>query len=258
VVKLGRRPADPVSFERYLRQLRSYLRGEEVTRSNETRARIEWLAPSECAPVPIEIVPSGPVMLAVAGRQADRIAVAVGAAPEVVRDFIQRARSAVEVAGRDTATVDFGAYVPVVVHEDRVVARREVRRIASAFANFLHLDIPLRPESEAVALLRENVARVRRTYCHDGDPYRGSPLLGAAGAMSDEFVDWFTAAGAPESVATRLLDLHEAGAQYVHLLSGHHALPQDIRENNLTLLATEVLPALRASAPVKDNEKHLD
>jgi 5,10-methylenetetrahydromethanopterin reductase len=197
--------------------------------------------------VPIEMVPSGPAMLALAGRHADRIAIAVGAAPEVVGDYLRRARAAVEVAGRSAGSIEFGAYVPIVVNDDPAVARREVRRIASAFANFAAMRGQARAGSDerVPEPLRSGSTSVGALYDHTGDPYRGDVGTGALGAMSDDFITWFTAAGRPEDAIDRLRHLGAIGLDFVHLLSGHHAMPPEIRERNLELLATRVLPAVR-------------
>lgn len=54
--------------------------------------------------------------------------------------------------------------------------------------------------------------------------------------MSDEFIDWFTVAGPQNHVVDRLRALSAVGIDYVHILSGHHALPPGVRDRNIELL----------------------
>jgi 5,10-methylenetetrahydromethanopterin reductase len=82
-------------------------------------------------PVPLELVPSGPRVTRIAARFADRISFAVGADPEYVASFIADAKTHAEAAGRDPSTIQFGAWVNVVLNDDDTVARDAVRGTAA-------------------------------------------------------------------------------------------------------------------------------
>ena len=69
---------------------------------------------------------TGPKVIEMSARIADRICFAVGADPERIRESVLRARAAAEGAGRDPASLRFGAFVNCVVHPDRDVAREAV------------------------------------------------------------------------------------------------------------------------------------
>src|ERR1019366_10271360 len=88
---LGRAPARLGSFERYLRQLQAYLKGESVAFEDidipasiappmselelvdaPPDSRINWLAASETK-VPVEVAASGPRVIAIAALHADRV-----------------------------------------------------------------------------------------------------------------------------------------------------------------------------------------
>ncbi|MBT6274437.1 MAG: LLM class flavin-dependent oxidoreductase, partial [Chromatiales bacterium] len=96
---LGRAPGRVAHFERYLRHVQSYLRGESVPFDEVDIAeaiapsmselemadappdsRIGWLVGSP--KVPVEVAASGPRVIGVAARQADRVVLAMGADPE--------------------------------------------------------------------------------------------------------------------------------------------------------------------------------
>src|SRR5690242_17193803 len=81
---LGTAPERLASFEEKIAMLRTYLRGDAVRRG-DVESRIDWLRflPG-LAPVPLELVPSGPRVTRIAARHADRISFAVGADPEYV------------------------------------------------------------------------------------------------------------------------------------------------------------------------------
>lgn len=97
---LGRAPAKPLVFERYLQQLQSYLRGEAVPFEDidipldvapplsalaladaPPASRIAWIA-GRGAKVPVEAAASGPTVIALAARHADRVMFALGADEE--------------------------------------------------------------------------------------------------------------------------------------------------------------------------------
>ena len=101
MAKIGRRPAPPADFDLYISRLRAYLDGQEIEREGEP-SRIEWLDDCEVPHVPIEVAATGPKVIGIAARRADRICFAVGADTERLEDCIDAgAASAAEAADRD-------------------------------------------------------------------------------------------------------------------------------------------------------------
>src|SRR5467141_4160140 len=93
---LGRAPARLAQFERYLRQLQTYLRGESVSFDDidiphdvappmsalelhdaPPASRIAWIAGG--AKVPVEVAASGPKVIAMAALHGDRVMFTLGA-----------------------------------------------------------------------------------------------------------------------------------------------------------------------------------
>ncbi|MGB0621477.1 MAG: LLM class flavin-dependent oxidoreductase, partial [Myxococcota bacterium] len=72
MAKIGRKPAPPAEFETYITRLRAYLDGEIVDREG-TPTRIEWLDGVDVSYVPIEVAATGPKVIELAARRADRI-----------------------------------------------------------------------------------------------------------------------------------------------------------------------------------------
>jgi len=115
LAKIGRRPAPPANFELYLARLRAYMDGEEIGREGSP-SPIEWLDDCEVPRVPIAVAATGPKVIDIAARRADRICFAVGADTGRLGACIARARNAAEAAGRDPDSLRFGAFVSCVVH----------------------------------------------------------------------------------------------------------------------------------------------
>src|SRR5262245_26150755 len=117
VQRIGR-TQDPVSsFEKYLAAVQGYLRGEAVDRDG-FESRLEWLPQAGVTKVPVEVAATGPRVIEVAARHADRICLAVGADPDYVGEKLAFARRAVEAAGRDPGSARYGAFVNCVINDD--------------------------------------------------------------------------------------------------------------------------------------------
>src|SRR4051795_9633029 len=138
---LGLAPASLAVFERYLRRLQGYLRGEDVPFADNadaevasvdalalgdqpTASRIEWIA--NLPKVPLDVAASGPRVIGLSAVIADRVTFAVGADVERLAWAIEVARTARRDAGLDPDGLALGAYVNVAVPPDRAVARQLV------------------------------------------------------------------------------------------------------------------------------------
>jgi 5,10-methylenetetrahydromethanopterin reductase len=170
---LGMAPAPLADLERFVALTRAYLHGESVAfdelRTYErdgarsvdvlglagrpAESRLHWLPPaSELAPVPVEMVATGPRALAVAARTADRVLLAVGADPE-------RVAWAADVA-RANGAASIGAFVNVVAHPDVDTARALGAGGLTTFARFSAMDGTVRTPMDDAS--RRRPARARR------------------------------------------------------------------------------------------------
>ena len=82
------------------------------------------------------MVATGPKVIAMAARVADRLTFAGGADPERVRWAIEAARTSRADAGLDPNTLSLGAYVNVVAHPDAKVALDLATPALFSFARF--------------------------------------------------------------------------------------------------------------------------
>ena len=239
VQRIGKRE-DPVgSFEHYLETLQAYLRGDTVDRDGFA-SRLEWLPAVKVDKVPVEVAATGPRGIAAAARQADRIALAVGADPDHLRWALEIARAAAREAGREEGSLRCGAYVNCVVHPDRAVAREAMRGTAATFARFSAF------AGSNLKRLPEQLQRAAE-YLRSSYDMRQHTMATAphARALEDAFIDWFGIAGPPDEVLPRLQALAKLGLDFVHAVPGSGGVSREVALTSIRLLATEVLPALR-------------
>ena len=231
MAKIGKRPAPPDDFELYLERLRAYLAGEEILRDGHP-SRIEWLDSIDVPSVPIEVAATGPKVIEIAARHADRICFAVGADTERLGECITRARRAAEAADRDPDALRFGAYLNCVIHPDREVAREAIRGGLSVFAHFSGfrgMNIEALPEGTRAA------ARHLRT---DYDMTHHGKTAGAhAQALDAEFIHRFGIAGPLEEAVARFREIQDCGIEFVRVVPGSRDMPPAVAGASIQSLA---------------------
>ncbi len=256
---LGRAPARFAEFERYVDVLQRYLRGEAVAFSDlrmddsvampvasldladhPSDSRIRWIKPNGLKKVPVEVAATGPRVIGMAARLADRVMFTLGAVPERITWGMETARSARRDAGLDPAQVQFGAYVNVVCHPDRATARALVRGGLTTFARFsvMHGSVA-GPVSDA--------DRATMNALHDGYNMRAHTRADSpqAGLLDDDFVDRFAIAGPPDYCIERLRALQALGMERIVVSGPTAGSDADAARVAMNLLDTEVLPGLR-------------
>ncbi len=259
---LGRAPARLAPFERYVAHLETYLSGEAVPFEDlvdipesvappvaeldlahaPEASRITWMADNVArnGRVPVEVAATGPKVIAIAARRADRVMFALGVALERLEWGMDLARRARIGAGLDPGAIDFGAYVWCGCHRDAEVGRDMVRgglTVAARFANMHGKTAgPLSDESRRV------MAAVREAYDMEKHTLGESAQ---ARLLTQAFIDEYAAAGTPERVLERLLALKALGLTKVVLNGGWRALRGKEAATAKGLVETEVLPALR-------------
>jgi len=248
---LGRGPAHLKSFSAYVIALQKYLRGEavdfeafpvptdvapplaELELADQPReSRLRW--PQGAIPkVPVEIAATGPKVIGLAAREADRIMFTLGAVPERLRWGMAEARQA--APGK---ALRFGAYVNLVCHPDRAVARALVRGGLTTFARFsvMHGEIS-GPASDAQS-------RVFHAL-HDGYDMRAHTRgdSNQATLMDDAFVDAFAIAGGPAYCIERLRELQSMGMDKIVISGPTAGTDREQAVRALALLDERVIPA---------------
>jgi 5,10-methylenetetrahydromethanopterin reductase len=252
---LGRAPARLGPFERYLRHLRLYLRGEAVPFAEidipptvappmselelaeaPPASQIGWL--SGGAPiVPVEVAASGPRVIAIAALHADRIMFALGAAEDRLRWGIELAKEARRKAGLDPDGIAFGAYVNAACHERIGTARDLVRGSLTTFARFnvMHGATagPVSDEDRAVLqTLRESYDMTAHTR---GDSRQ-------AAVLTESFIDRFAVVGPPDRVVERIQALAAIGLDKIVITGSLRGVSENDAADAKRFMEGGVLP----------------
>jgi 5,10-methylenetetrahydromethanopterin reductase len=251
---LGLAPASPSAFDRYLERVQTYLRGEPVLfdphEGNDARkidtvpgaghpeeSQLLWLDPS-VPKVPVDVAATGPKVISIAARQAERITFSVGADLDRLAWGIDLARRARKDAGSDPDELTFGAYVNVVPHTDPAVARDLA---ATGVATLSRFSVMNGTVSEGVAPdASEDLKRLSASY---DLREHGSATAGHRGVLSTEYVDRFGVVGTPSECVERLTELASSGISRVIILAALASPGPELDASN-RLLVEEVLPAV--------------
>jgi 5,10-methylenetetrahydromethanopterin reductase len=253
---LGRAPAPVAVFERYVEQLQAYLRGDEVAfdaagaaltdapsdvsalglAHAPTVSRLEWVKLAG-PKVPVAVVGTGPRVLAVGGRLAERVTLAVGADPDRLQWAIDTVRATARDA--DAGPLSIGAYVNVVAHDDPDTARQLGSGGLATFARFSVMHG--RPAGPVSAEQDDVLRRVHGSYDMTQHTRAGAPQTEA---LTPEFAERFAVLGPSAACASRLRDIASLGLD--HLVIVGPSLGADRTEATAARrrFAEEVLPAL--------------
>ncbi len=248
---LGYAPAPPAVFEHALARIQGYLRGDEVPFEADANlgslgladapraSRLNWL-PRELPKVPVDVAATGPRMIAIAARLAERVTFAVGADPARLRWAIETARTARREAGLDPAGISLGAWLNVVVDDDPEQARRLGEGGLALFARFSAMHgTPVGPASEADrALLR----KVHDAYDMTHHARTGSQQ---AALLDDDFAQRFAVYGPPALAIARLRELMALGIERFMIVGASLGADRDRARAAEARFVREVLPALR-------------
>ena len=246
---LGLSPAPVKVFDRYLERLQGYLRGDDVPfeaaddvasvdaldlGDQPSASRIHWIG--SVPKVPVDVAATGPKVIELAARRAERITFALGADVDRLAWGIELARKARAAAGLDPAGLSFGTYVNVAVHPDVAVARQLVSGGLSTLARFnvMHGATAGPHDPQAERVLHE---------LHDRYDMNHHTQAGSAQttALTDEFVDRYAVVGPADAVVRRLHELAAVGVDRMVVMgaarapgreadarAAHHALVHDV------------------------------
>jgi 5,10-methylenetetrahydromethanopterin reductase len=240
VQRIGRREQPVRDFEIYLTTVQAYLRGESVDRDGFA-SRLEFLpALGDLPKVPLEVMATGPRVIELSARVADRVCLALGADPAFLADRIAAARRAAADAGRPPGALQVGAIVNCVIADDVAAAREAIRGGATTFARFSSFrgnDLAALP-----AALRDAVDWIRGHY--DMRDHTRTGVAHTRG-ISDAFVDWFGIAGPAALARERFRALAALGLDFVHVVPGSTGADRNVVAASLAALAKEIVPLFR-------------
>jgi 5,10-methylenetetrahydromethanopterin reductase len=218
--------------------MKRLLAGEEVSFDGEIvkaeRARLQFTSGRS---IPLWIATRGDLTLETSGEYADAVMIATYAMPYGIREAIGLVEKGAKRAGRNLDDVRLMSRVDTCVHPDPKVAYAGTRLM---IARFLWSSYPDRNFVKRAGLaVPVDIEALIAKRDYDLVPQ-------AAKLMPDEFVEAFCWAGAPQMVAARVIDVaRETGLKefgFWLLLA-----PGQTREEAVQLMATEVLPLIRAA-----------
>ena len=253
---LGSAPARLGPFEDYLRILQLYLAGAEVPFSDSavdaalaapvadldladtpSSSRIQWLGND--LKVPVEVAATGPKVIAIGARHADRIMFTLGADPERLKWGIEVARAAAKDDDRDPYTLAFGAYVNMACHPQIEQARDLVRGGLTTFARFsvMHGDIAGPVSKAQTEVLLELHDRYDMNKHTRGDSQQ-------AQVLTPEFIDRYAIVGSADVVLEKIYALRALGLDKLAVAGPTVAARAADAITAIEHLNTEVLPVL--------------
>lgn len=255
---LGLAPAPVEHFERYVSRLQGYLSGQEVAaddpgevgvRSAEdlglagrpAASRIHWIRPDPRRPdrrkVPVDVFATGPRVLAVGGRHADRVTVAVGADPGRVEWAVGTVRQARKDAARAEPAL-IGACVNVVVHDDRAEGMRLGSGGIASFARFSVMHG--RATGPVSAAEREVLESVHGAYDMNRHTMAAAPQ---AERLTAEFASSYAVIGPAGECVERLRALVELGVERFFVIGPSLDADREAAGRATRRFVDEVLPA---------------
>ena len=214
---IGVRPPSAAQFEVRVGDLQTHLRGDVVD---------------------VDGFGSGPQVIGLGARLGDRLTVTVGAEPERVDWAVQTARRARADAGLDPDELDVGAFVVVGAGTDEAALDALVRGNASISAHF--------QRGATSSLSRGDAAVVTAVTDHYDEYHHGLEHAAQSRALSPDFLRRFCVIGRPDECVARLHRLIALGLSHVTVVGGSRDIDPAVRQRSDHLVATEVLPALRA------------
>lgn len=211
----------------------------EGGRRRRLGSRITWLPLAGETKVPVDVFGSGPHVISAGARLGDRLTVTVGAEPARVDWAVQTARRARADAGLDPEQLDVGAFVVVGVGTDEEALDALVRGNAGISAHFQRGATSSLPQGDAAV-----VTAVTDSY---DEYHHGLEHAAQSQALDPDFLRRFCVIGRPDECVARLRRLVASGLSHVTVVGGSRDVDPAVRRRSDHLVATEVLPAVRAA-----------
>jgi 5,10-methylenetetrahydromethanopterin reductase len=252
---LGYAPVKLAWFEKSLETLQALLNGEEVPFADSGAitgaapsheglslgarpegVRLRWLPPG-LPKVPMDVAATGPKVIAMSARIAERVTFSVGAEVERIHWALGVARE------NEPRPRSYGAQVVVVCHPDADTAMATAMHMAPPLARFQV--IQGKTVGPADSEMAENMDAIKSGYdmrkhgIHDAK----ERLIG--GSLTPDFVKRFAIVGSPDHCTQRLLALRDAGLERL-VVVGPGFYPTEWGEAG-GLFVKHVIPALRAA-----------
>lgn len=235
---IGHKPVSPTVFERYIADIQTYLRGDSLDIGGY-ESRLRWVSGVDVPKVPVDVGATGPKVIGIGARLADRVSFSMGADPDRIAWGIEQARQAV---GPDGKMPSLGAYLNVCVHDDVARAAELVRAGVGIFAHFTSM-----PGASRAQVKKGDDAVYDRLGNYDKVRH-GRADAAHAEALPLEFIQRFAVIGPAEDCIAKLTKLRDLGIDRMFIIGPRADQFGEEAEQAQARLASQVIPALRAAA----------
>jgi 5,10-methylenetetrahydromethanopterin reductase len=232
---IGHKSVGVAAFENYVRDVQTYLSGGTLD-ANGYDSTLKWLPNSKHAKVPLDIAATGPKVIAVGARHAERISFSVGAEPERVSWAMAHVH---ETLGPDAKLPEFGLYLNVCVDDDVERAAEMARGWVGIFAHFTGM-----PGATRDRVRQSDHMTFNRLGDYDKARH-GRPDAAHAQAMPLEFIERFAVIGPPEACIEKLKVLRDLGIQRILVTGPRGDQFGDVARQVTERFAREVLPEIK-------------
>ena len=252
---LGKAPAKVKTLERYIQALQGYLRREAVDfdelnfseqvapdvatlglADTPSASQLKWLNAGD-PKVPVEVASTGPRVIELAAKNADRVVLALGAGVERLKWGVDLAR---EAAAKDGNDVLIGAYVNMVCHPDTEAARHLVQGGLSTFARFsvMHGKVNGTISNDQMKVLNQLHSKYNMKEHTQTDSEQASIL-------TPDFIDEYAIVGPPETCIQRIKEIESLGIDRLTVIGPTAGADKVTAREAESLLTSEVLPAFQ-------------
>jgi 5,10-methylenetetrahydromethanopterin reductase len=240
---LGLPPATFDETERYVIRVQTYLEGRGEPDSNTSP--LAWISRTAQPKVPVDVAATGPRMIGMGARWAERVTVNVGALPHRVGWALELAGQHAQEGRQVRSPLSLGAYLIVAVHSDQSVAKDLARGPLAAYAHFSGMT------AAGGEQLDQGDRSVVRAVAADYDlRFHGRKEGRHVAHLDDSFITRFGVVGSPTHCTERLFELAELGLQRLVLVEGLDPSEPEAQRRSHDLLVGEVLPGLRERTSV--------
>jgi len=255
---IGGAPASVRMFETYVDAVARYLRREPVSFDSIAPWRltddvtvlelgdapsdsgIRWLTADDPT-VRVQVFATGPRVIAVGGRHADRVSFGIGADVARVRWAIDVARAARKDVGRDPATLSLGTIVPIGIADDVGRARRSIANMVASEGRFSVMS------GKVVGPMTDGQREVYEAIAANYDMNQHGGSGAQVKVLTDEFIDSFAIVGPPSRCIERIVELVELGLDHLMLAAPQGDAALEDQQLGYRRLVEEVLPGVRAA-----------
>lgn len=249
---LGHAPVGLKQFETALKHLQVLLSGGEIPFAEfgssgdapslhelslgdkPSSVALRWL-PKDLPKVPLDVAATGPKVIELGARIAERVTFSVGADSERMEWALATARAA------EPSPRSYGAQLVVVCHPNEATAMEVAMHMAPPLARFQVISgSKVGPTDKAAD---DNLDAIRSGYDMNKHGVTEAKDRIIGGGLSEEFVRNFAVVGTPDQVTQRLLALKAMGLERF-VVVGPGFYPASWGEA-AGLFAREVMPAVR-------------